>query len=190
MGSNWMLFPVFYSGMSSLQEKEILSSCFKKNQILKIKIQKYIVETLTGTLQRLRTALTAEGQTLGTLTPGEPGGASVRPAPSLQGLSFLSPLSPEESPVSLRPSMTTALLLTVWFSVVTIWPGARPGRVCVADSVPLWAGSQGCEPCRAVAGGVGGMGCRPSRCAQALGADLLFLLGSNICAAVMLISIN
>lgn len=134
MGSNWMIFPVFYSGMSSLQEKEILSSCFKKNQILKIKIQKYIVETLTGTLQRLRTGLTAEGQTLGTLTPGEPGGASVCPAPSLQGLSFLSPLSPEESPVCLRPSMTTALLLTVSFSVVTIWPGARPGRVCVAGS--------------------------------------------------------
>lgn len=67
--------------MSSLQEKEILSGCFKKNKILKIKIQKSIAETLTGALQSITPAPAAagEGQTPGARTPREPGRASVRP---------------------------------------------------------------------------------------------------------------
>lgn len=57
-----MLFLLFYLGMSSLQEKEILSSSFKKNKILKIKIQRSIAETLTEALQSLRMALMACGE--------------------------------------------------------------------------------------------------------------------------------
>lgn len=88
MGSNWMLSPVFHSGMSSLQEKEILSGCFKKNKILKIKIQKSIAGTLDRSpVEHQDGSYGGQRETnLGAGTPREPGGASVRPTPAAGSL--------------------------------------------------------------------------------------------------------
>ena len=86
--------------------------------------------------------------------------------------------------------MTTALLLSVSLSAVTTWPGARPGRVRVAGSAERQAGSQAVRPAGLGGGWSGGHGLQTLQMCPSPGRRLTrFLLGSNICA-LMLISIN